>query len=210
MPVRTAILDGEVVALRADGTTDFQKLQNAFRDKRADDLVYWVFDLLHLDGVDLSAKPLDERKRLLATLLESKGSAAIRFSEHVEGNGAEFFEHGCEMHVEGIISKRRDAPYRPGRGTDWLKSKCVQKDEFVIRRVHRSGTTREGLGRNRSSSATARRKKLVYAGRSRHRLRPDDATHDLTRKLTALPSRTARRSHRPSLEPSVRTGSSRA
>ena len=76
-------------------------------------LVCLVFDLLHLDGVDLSAKPLDERKRLLATLLESKGSAAIRFSEHVEGNGAEFFEHGCEMHVEGIISKR--AMLRIGR-----------------------------------------------------------------------------------------------
>ena len=183
LPVRTAILDGEVVALRADGTTDFQKLQNAFRDKRADDLVYWVFDLLHLDGVDLSAQPLEERKRLLAKLLAKKTPATIRFSEHVEGHGADFFEHGCEMHLEGIISKRRNAPYRPGRGTDWLKSKCIQKDEFVIGGFTDPERSREGLGALLVGYHEG--KKLVYAGKvgtgfDRTTLR------DLTRKLTAL------------------------
>ena len=183
LPVRTAILDGEVVALRADGTTDFQKLQNAFREKRAGDLVYWAFDLLHLDGADLSARPLEERKRLLAKLLEEKPPASIRFSEHVEGHGADFFEHGCEMHLEGIISKRRNAPYRPGRGGDWLKSKCVQKDEFVIGGFTDPERSREGLGALLVGYHEG--KKLVYAGKvgtgfDRTTLR------DLTRKLTAL------------------------
>ena len=183
LPVRTAILDGEVVALRADGTTDFQKLQNAFREKRADDLVYWAFDLLHLDGVDLSDRPLEERKGLLAQLLEAKALAAIRFSEHVEGNGADFFKRGCEMHLEGIVSKRRDAPYRPGRGTDWLKSKCVQKDEFVIGGFTDPERSREGLGA--LLVGYRKGKNLVYAGKVGTGF--DRATlRDLTRKLTPL------------------------
>ncbi|HEX3313895.1 MAG TPA: DNA ligase D [Gemmataceae bacterium] len=145
LPAETAILDGEVVALRDDGTTDFQELQNAFREGAADRLIYYVFDLLHLDGHDPTREPLETRKRKLAELLDG-APKNIRFSEHVEGNGAQFFAHGCKMHLEGILSKRRDAPYRPGRGGDWLKSKCVQNDEFVIGGYTDPERSREGIG----------------------------------------------------------------
>ena len=147
LPVESAILDGEVVALRKDGTTDFQDLQNAFRDGSADRLVYYVFDLLYLDGRDWSTEPLESRKAKLAELLGlAKTTKRIRFSEHVEGNGPAFFAKGCNMHLEGLISKRRDAPYRAGRGGDWLKTKCVQNDEFVIGGFTDPERSREGIG----------------------------------------------------------------
>jgi bifunctional non-homologous end joining protein LigD len=145
LPAATAILDGEVVVLRKDGVTDFQDLQNAFREGAADRLVYYVFDLLHLDGHDLTGEPLEQRKAKLAELVKDPGKS-IRFSEHVAGNGPAFFARGCKMHLEGVISKRRDAPYRPGRGGDWLKSKCVQKDEFVIGGFTDPERSREGIG----------------------------------------------------------------
>jgi bifunctional non-homologous end joining protein LigD len=86
LPASQAILDGEVVAMRPDGTTNFQDLQNAFRDNRANHLRYYAFDLLHLDGVDLTRAPLEERKRVLAGLLSgSRLPANIRLSEHIEG-----------------------------------------------------------------------------------------------------------------------------
>jgi bifunctional non-homologous end joining protein LigD len=145
LPAEAAILDGEVVVLRKDGTTDFQELQNAFREGAANRLVYYVFDLLHLDGQDLTDQPLERRKAKLAELL-GNADKSIRFSEHVEGNGPAFFARGCKMHLEGVISKRRDAPYRPGRGGDWLKTKCVQNDEFVIGGFTDPERSREGIG----------------------------------------------------------------
>src|SRR5262249_42974715 len=127
--------------------TDFQDLQNAFSEESDAHLVYYVFDLLYLDGRDWTEEPLEERKKKLAELLESsKKSGRIRCSEHVEGNGPAFFRRGCKMHLEGVISKRRDAPYRAGRGSDWIKTKCLQKDEFVIGGFTDPERSREGIG----------------------------------------------------------------
>jgi bifunctional non-homologous end joining protein LigD len=132
LPAKQAILDGELVAFKPDGTTDFQTLQNAFSEGRVNDLVYYVFDLLYLDGTDLRSVPLEERKILLEKLLPAAQSGKVRFSEHFMGNGPRFFQQASELGLEGIISKLRDRPYGGGRGTDWLKVKATHREEFVI------------------------------------------------------------------------------
>jgi bifunctional non-homologous end joining protein LigD len=143
LPVRAALLDGEVVALGPGGRSSFQALQQALK-QGGQGLVYYVFDLLHLDGYDLTSMPLAARKEVLATLLSSDGT--VRYSDHVTGNGPEFFAQACEIGVEGVISKRKNAPYRPGRGRDWLKIKCLASQEFVIGGFSEPSGARDGLG----------------------------------------------------------------
>src|SRR5262249_29526756 len=126
-----ALLDGEVAVLDAGGVSHFQSLQEALSLKRTADLVYYAFDLLHLDGRDLRNLPLAERKAVLARLLRGSGPTN-RYSDHVEGRGDEFYDRACRQGLEGIVSKRKDAPYRSARGTAWLKVKCVSSQEFVI------------------------------------------------------------------------------
>lgn len=146
LPAKQAILDGEVVVLRADGTTAFQDLQNAFQGSGEHELQYVVFDLLYLDGRDVGALPLHERKRLLAELVRKANIPRLRFADHLEGNGPEFFKQACRLGLEGIICKRRDRPYRAGRGQDWLKVKCLKTDEFVIGGYSEPSGLRVGLG----------------------------------------------------------------
>src|SRR5258706_9467214 len=138
LPLRDVLLDGEVVALRADGATDFQLLQNSLNEHTDADLVYFVFDLLHLDGRNLQMEPLLTRKELLEGLLRKdsrdKHRDLLRYSDHSIGAGAGtgLFQQACERSLEGIISKRADQPYRSGRSRDWLKIKCIHSQEFVI------------------------------------------------------------------------------
>lgn len=142
-----AILDGEVVVMQEDGTTDFQSLQNAFRDHRTDQLKYCIFDLLFLDGQDLTGDPLRERKQALQTLMKTASKQrSLQFSEPVIGSGDVFMEHACQLHLEGIICKRLDQPYRPGRGADWLKVKCLHQEEFVIGGFTNPAGSRAGFG----------------------------------------------------------------
>jgi bifunctional non-homologous end joining protein LigD len=131
LPVGQAILDGEVVVLEPDGTTSFQSLQNALAENRQDDLVYFAFDLLYLDGYDLRRSPLLARKEALAALLSGR-RRAIRLGDHVEGDGEGFYRQACNFALEGIVSKRADLPYRSGRTKDWLKVKCLRRQEFAI------------------------------------------------------------------------------
>lgn len=164
LPVKQAILDGEVVVLEPDGTTSFQSLQNILSEHRTKDLIYFVFDLLYLDGHDLRRLPLEERKAILAKLVRHSDRGPIRFVEHIEGHGPEFFEQACKAKLEGIISKRRDAPYRSGRVESWVKTKCGQRDEFVIVGFTDPERSRQGfgallLGYHDDDGA------LVYAGR---------------------------------------------
>jgi bifunctional non-homologous end joining protein LigD len=126
----TALLDGEVAAVLPDGKTSFQALQRR-GSAGAAPLVYFVFDLLHLDGWDLRQVKLEDRKEALRRLLES-APAALRFSDHVRGHGPEFFEKAREAGLEGVISKRAGTPYRGGRGGDWRKAKCRLTQEMVI------------------------------------------------------------------------------
>lgn len=147
LPVRQAILDGEIVALRPDGVSDFQELQNAFQEHRVGALHYFVFDLLYLDGRDLTQAPLLERKELLAKLLTQKGiPPSFHLSKHLAGNGPAFLREACKKGLEGIVSKRKDQPYVPGRGTDWLKVKCIRTDEFVIGGYTEPAGARKGFG----------------------------------------------------------------
>ncbi len=129
LPAGTALLDGEVAAVLPDGHTSFQALQR--RSDGGTRLVYFVFDLLHLDGWDLRPVMLERRKQVLQRLLQA-GPEALRFSDHVRGHGPEFFAKAKEAGVEGVVSKHADAPYREGRGGDWLKAKCRLSQEMVI------------------------------------------------------------------------------
>jgi bifunctional non-homologous end joining protein LigD len=130
LPAKHVVLDGEVCVVMADGRTSFQALQNAF-GRRDANVVYFVFDLLELDGEDLTRLPLEERKRRLAKLV-GKSDGVIRYSDHVIGHGGKFFQLACKQGLEGIVSKRREQPYSPGRGKGWLKTKCLLRQEFVI------------------------------------------------------------------------------
>jgi bifunctional non-homologous end joining protein LigD len=131
LPVRSALLDGEVAALLPDGRTSFQALQNAFSTGARPPIAYFVFDLLHLDGEDLARRPLVERKAALEELLGA-GRGMVRYAPHVAGGGEAVFREACRLGLEGIVSKRADQPYRPGRNSGWVKTKCVLRQELVI------------------------------------------------------------------------------
>jgi len=129
LPATQALIDGEVAVVEADGRTSFQALQNAF-GRRDANIVYFAFDLLALDGKDLTRLPLVERKALLEKLVGKPDT--VRYSDHVVGNGSAFFKLACKRGLEGIVSKRSDQPYTPGRGNGWRKTKCLLRQEFVI------------------------------------------------------------------------------
>jgi bifunctional non-homologous end joining protein LigD len=143
------ILDGEVVVLNEHGISDFQALQNRLQEGRPEDLVYYVFDAPFAQGYDLRETPLLERKQALSSLLESSGagnSGAIRYSDHILGNGRETLAEGCRRELEGIVSKEVSSRYVSGRTRTWLKSKCLGRQEFVIGGYTRPSGTRKHLG----------------------------------------------------------------
>ena len=146
LPVRRAFLDGEVAVVLPDGRTSFQALQKVFSGGDRADLAYFVFDLLHLDGEDVGRLPLERRKARLAELLRSQKKARVRYSEHVVGHGPEVFARACRMGLEGIVSKRRDLPYVPGRRSAWVKVKCVKRQEFVVGGFTDPEGSRVGIG----------------------------------------------------------------
>ncbi len=131
LPVEGAVLDGEIVAFDADGSTSFAKLQQAVSEGEDRGLVYVAFDLLHLDGQDLRPQPLTERKALLRKLIPCR-SALLRYSDHHAGQGGRLLTQACDHKLEGIVSKRADAPYVSGRSASWVKSKCRERQEFAI------------------------------------------------------------------------------
>ncbi|MDQ2762779.1 MAG: non-homologous end-joining DNA ligase, partial [Pseudomonadota bacterium] len=126
----SALLDGEAVVLDAEGRTSFQGLQRALKDDPGS-ILYYAFDLLALDGEDLTDRPLTERKEKLAALI-GPGTAKIRYSDHIVGRGEELFGTFCEAGLEGVISKRADAKYVGSRVGSWVKTKCIKRQEFVI------------------------------------------------------------------------------
>jgi bifunctional non-homologous end joining protein LigD len=132
LPVREAVLDGELVALDARGRSDFSALQHAIKQRETDALRYLVFDLPGLAGVDLRASPLVERKKLLQSLLSGSTPRELHFSRHIVGNGPRVFATSKRQGVEGIVSKRLDAPYEQVRSASWAKVKNEDSDEFLI------------------------------------------------------------------------------
>ncbi len=133
LPATSALLDGELVVEDEKGVSSFSLLQTDQKDGRNDRFLYYVFDLLYRDGRDLTGLPLVERKAALKELLEAQPKyGRIRYSEHLEEDGATIFAHACQLHLEGIVSKRRDAPYRSGRTDNFVKVKCHDEQEFVV------------------------------------------------------------------------------
>ena len=132
LPAREAVLDGEIVILRPDGTSDFQALQKTIGGGNPSGLVYYLFDVLYGDGYDVRTAPLVERKALLRSLLEGGPSDRLRFSDHVRGQGAEVLARACALGAEGIVSKLASSIYEPRRTRTWLKIKCSHRQEFVI------------------------------------------------------------------------------
>ena len=141
------LLDGEIAMVLPDGRTSFQLLQNAFSGaaSRAA-LTYFVFDVMRLDGERLERLPLEERKARLRALIGGRKTGRIRYSEHVTGSSDAFFDQACRLGLEGIISKRRDLPYEPGRHGGWVKTKCVLRQEFVIGGFTDPEGQRAGIG----------------------------------------------------------------
>jgi bifunctional non-homologous end joining protein LigD len=131
LPARTALIDGEIVIEDEHGISTFSGLQAALKADERERFIYYVFDLLHLDGRNLSGLPLIERKAQLARLV-GKQREPIRYSEHFDGDGAMVLRHACEMSLEGIVSKRADAPYRSGRSETFIKTKCSHAQELVV------------------------------------------------------------------------------
>ncbi len=133
LAVADGIFDGEAVVLDEEGISDFQALQNRLKGSGAGRLVYYLFDLVHADGYDLSRVSLIERKAFLKNLLAPLGDQSpVRYSDHIRDEGARVFDHACRYSLEGIVSKRVDSPYVQKRADSWVKTKCARRQEFVI------------------------------------------------------------------------------
>lgn len=166
LSVETAILDGEAVVLDGAGRSDFGALQRSLGGRGgkrvSTESIFMAFDLLYLDGHDLTGTEFALRRHLLEDLVEPEVSGAIRLSAETQTDGSQLLRHVCKAGLEGIIAKRRDQPYRSGRTGDWLKIKCIQSESFMIVGYEASLAARGGLG----SLLLAGRKgaELVYVG----------------------------------------------
>lgn len=145
LPVTTALIDGELVVEADTGASDFSAMQADISEGRTDRFVYYAFDLLHLDGFDLRGLPLSQRKSLLAQRLGG-AHGRIRFSADFDESGDIVLRHACRLSLEGVVSKRADAPYRSGRGKTWVKSKCTARQECVIGGYVPSTTLPKAIG----------------------------------------------------------------
>jgi len=159
-----AVIDGELCALDDDHMPDFSALQAAISEGETDRLVYFAFDLLFEGAEDLRKLPLSHRKARLQAYIDrlgAKKAARLRYVEHFASTGQAVLESACRMHLEGVISKKLDAPYHAGRSSSWVKSKCRGRDEVVI-----GGWSSEGGSRFRSLLVGVREKGgMKYLGR---------------------------------------------
>jgi bifunctional non-homologous end joining protein LigD len=183
---KSAVIDGEIVVPAADGTTDFSVLQNELRgsSKR---IILVAFDLLYLNGRDLRKLPLHQRKAELKKII---AGTDVQFSESFEIEGPEMFAHACKLGLEGVVSKVRDSSYASGRGNNWVKKTCAQRETLTIAGFALDGSKWDGLcvGRRKGPD-------LVYAGKVDHgfdKTRPRNSEGDWSRW-----------SGRPSLMPSA-------
>ncbi|MDN8618599.1 DNA ligase D [Variovorax ginsengisoli] len=155
-------LDGEIVILNGQALPDFGALQNAFDNARTKDITFHLFDLMHLDGLDLRQVPLVERRAQLQRLLEGAPDS-IRFSEAFAGAPRDVVASACQLGLEGIIGKRKDSPCTSSRSPDWIKLKCRQRQEFVVAGWTHVRGTKSGIGALLLAAHDAAGN-LVYAG----------------------------------------------
>ena len=135
-----------MVVVGKDGASSFQALQNALSVGDDKSVTYFLFDILYCDSDDLTHLSLIERKRVLRSLLGEENQPLLRYSDHVHGHGLVMFENACGMHLEGIVAKRISGVYRAGRSRDWLKIKCLQRQEFVVGGFTNPSGARQGFG----------------------------------------------------------------
>ena len=161
--IASAWIDGEIVVPDAKGRSDFQALQRAFDASKTANIIFFVFDLPYFGGYDLKRVPLAYRRELLHHAMQSGASGRVRFSEHLEGDGAKLLAAACEKGLEGLIGKRADSAYTSSRSTAWVKLKCQRRQEFVVAGYTDPKASRAGFGslllgvRDKSGN-------LVYAG----------------------------------------------
>lgn len=162
LPAQHIIIDGEIVVENGTGTSDFSLLQADLSEERSDRFVLYAFDLIHIDGFDLRAAGLSARKAALKQLMEG-AAPRLKFSEHFDESGDLVLKHACRLSLEGIISKVANAPYRSGRGREWVKSKCSARQEVVIGGYVPSSVAKNAIGS--LVMGTHDKGKLVHIGR---------------------------------------------
>jgi len=184
LPVRSVILDGEIVSLTRQGTSSFGALKGALAKGEERDLFYYAFDLLYFNGLDLRRTPLIERKAALARLLAAaRRTPHLRYVDHVRGRGDLFYRHSCELALEGMVSKRKDSLHTPGRSLDWVTLKCHQRQDFVIGGYTDPRPDRRGVGA--LLLGYYHHGGLVYAGRVGTGLSQEEST-SLVPRLESL------------------------
>ena len=176
------VLDGEMAVTDATGKTDFQALQNYMKHPRGQNLAYIIFDLLALDGSDLRARPLIERKTMLEELM-TRVPGNLHYSQHVRGNAKENFAAACELGMEGIVGKKANSLYSGTRNGDWIKLKCEKRQEFVIGGY--TLTDKKASGVSSLLLGIYEADQLVYAGRAGTGMSEAEQT-DLAGKFAGL------------------------
>jgi bifunctional non-homologous end joining protein LigD len=146
LPLDSALIDGELVHLEPEGTTSFSGLQDAISSGKTGALNFFAFDLLYRDGWNLTDAALEDRKTALAEIISPQAQGILRYSDHQIDRGPAFLRQARSFELEGIVSKRRTDPYRPGRTRSWLKVKCRNREEFVIIGFTDPDGSREGFG----------------------------------------------------------------
>jgi ATP-dependent DNA ligase len=141
---KSAMLDGEIIVQDADGVSDFEELQIAIKT-RSRALIFYGFDLLHLDGEDLRNRPLSERRLLLQKLLGGNPDSPLQFSEEYTGDADALFRACAERKLEGIVSKLANSRYQSGRSTTWLKTKCFTESVLTLVGIEHDRKTKAPL-----------------------------------------------------------------
>ncbi len=160
-------------------------MQSDLKSGRYDRMSYFAFDLLYFEGRDLRGLDLGERRQILHELTNSlPANSVVRFSEHLEGEGSQILQHACKLGLEGIVSKRIDLPYVSGRGEHWIKTKCVEGQEFVLLGYVPSTALPGAVGS--LVLGYYERGRLIHAGRAGTGFSADQATA-LRRQLDSLP-----------------------
>jgi bifunctional non-homologous end joining protein LigD len=138
LEAHSAVIDGEVVIEDGSGLSDLFAVHAALTGSCAPEAILHAFDLLELNGTDLRSLPLADRRAILDELLLGAGTG-LAFSTHLDGDGEVMLKHACAMGLEGIVAKRKDAPYRSGRSEAWLKVKCTITERFAVIDCKRDG-----------------------------------------------------------------------
>jgi len=182
LSARKVILDGEVIVPTRTGHSDFGALEADLGAGRSDRFLYYVFDILYIDGIGLNDCALSDRKAVLAELMAGQ-TGALRYSDYLEGGGEPLFRRACKLELEGIVSKRKDAKYRSGRSADWTKRTCRRRETFVVAGIALKGKKFDGIYLARRVND-----ELLYAGKVEHGFSAE-SERDLRRRAESLKTR---------------------